>query len=85
LETLIDQRATALVRQIDDTAQQPHGGSGRGQIAVQFFEKRRKKSYYFSFTKADEEVCWEQWTLDVTLAKPKNESGANLDTENGDF
>lgn len=73
LETLIDQRATTLVRQLDDLAQQPQGGSGRGQLAVQFFEKRRKKTYFFG--KADEEVCWEQWTLDVTLAKPRTESG----------
>lgn len=87
LETLIDQRATALVRQIDSSAQQVpfstsatsaysnigNGTGGKGQVAVQFFEKRRKKSY-FTFTKADEEVCWEQWTLDVTMARPKSDS-----------
>jgi hypothetical protein len=25
--------------------------------------------------KGEEEVCWEQWTLDVTLATPRTESG----------
>lgn len=41
-------------------------------MAVQFFERRRQKAW---FTKAEEEVCWEQWTLDVTLATPRTESG----------
>lgn len=40
---------------------------------VQFLEKRRRKGYFFQ--KGDEEVCWEQWTIDVTLAKPRTESG----------
>jgi autophagy-related protein 101 len=50
--------------------------SGRGQIVVSFFEKKRKKTYFFG--KADENVCWEAWTLDVTCATPKTESGMCL-------
>lgn len=69
LETLIDQRTMALVRAIDGTHQQ----RGRGQLVVQFFEKKRRKTYFFG--KADEDVCWEQWTLDVTLATPRTEAG----------
>jgi hypothetical protein len=69
LETLIDQRTAALVRAIESTHQQ----RGRGQLAVQFFEKKRRKTYFFG--KADEEICWEQWTLDVTLATPRTETG----------
>lgn len=46
----------------------------RGQIAVRFFEKRRRKAW---FTKGEEEVCWEQWTLNVTLATPRTESGTS--------
>lgn len=72
LETLIDQRTAALVRAIESTHQQ----RGRGQLVVQFFEKKRKKTYFFG--KADEEVCWEQWTLDVTLATPRTDSGTLL-------
>ncbi|KAF2750461.1 DUF1649-domain-containing protein [Sporormia fimetaria CBS 119925] len=67
LETLIDQRTAALVRAIESTQQ-----SRRGQLAVQFFEKKRRKAYFFG--KSDEEVCWEQWTLDVTIASPRTES-----------
>lgn len=73
LETLIDQRTAALVRQLDTSSDLGSRGSGvRGQIAVQFFEKKRRKAW---FTKGEEEVCWEQWTLDVTLATPRTDSG----------
>ena len=71
LDTLIDQRTTALIRQLDTTSNR-HSNSGRGQVVVQFFEKKRRKAW---FAKAEEEVCWEQWTLDVTLATPRTESG----------
>jgi autophagy-related protein 101 len=47
----------------------------RGLVSVQFFEKKRRKAW---FTKAEEEVCWEQWTLDVTLATPRTESGMDI-------
>ncbi|KAF2657440.1 DUF1649-domain-containing protein [Lophiostoma macrostomum CBS 122681] len=65
LETLIDNRTAALVWAIESTHR-------RGQLAVQFFEKKRRKTYFFG--KADEEICWEQWTLDVTLAMPRTET-----------
>lgn len=68
LETLIEQKTHALRRAIDST----HQPRGRGQISIQFFEKKRRKTYFFG--KTEEEVCWEQWTLDVTLAHPRTES-----------
>ncbi|RDW89346.1 hypothetical protein BP6252_01378 [Coleophoma cylindrospora] len=72
LETLIDQRTAALVRQLDTSSDMGARNTGvRGLMAVQFFEKKRRKAW---FTKAEEEVCWEQWTLDVTLATPRTES-----------
>jgi autophagy-related protein 101 len=84
LETMIDSRAAALARKLDAERTQPaHGqhspgivggnGSGRGQVVVQFFEKRRRKAWYN--VRADEEVCWESWTVKVTVAEPKTESG----------
>jgi autophagy-related protein 101 len=81
---LIDQRTAALVRQLDTSSDMGARSTGvRGQIAVQFFEKRRRKAW---FTKGEEEVCWEQWTLDVTLATPRTESGkrARTDLHNND-
>lgn len=44
----------------------------RGQISVQFFEKRRRKAW---LSRGDEEVCWECWTVKVTVAEPRTESG----------
>lgn len=89
LETLIDSRVSALVRQhlssssaggVGTTAYDSGGGSGvRGRIAVEFYEKRRRRSSGIWFSglagKAEEEVCWEVWTLDVTIATPRTESG----------
>ncbi|KAI9706821.1 MAG: hypothetical protein M1820_004792 [Bogoriella megaspora] len=81
LETLIDQRATALMRQMDN-AGGSYGGRGeggeggsRGQLAVRFFEKKRRKTY-FSFGKADDDICWEQWILNVSLTRAKDEMAA---------
>ena len=77
METLIDTRVGQLVRQLSsDTSPQ---GSVRGQLAVQFFEKKRKKGGglgWFSGGKAEEEICWEIWRLEVTLATPKTELGS---------
>ncbi|GAB0131953.1 hypothetical protein EsDP_00000405 [Epichloe bromicola] len=76
LETMIDQRASALERQLD--AERSSGGrdassngGGRGQVAIRFFEKRRRKTW---LSRGDEEVCWESWTLKVTVAEPRTES-----------
>ncbi|KFZ08913.1 hypothetical protein V501_05780 [Pseudogymnoascus sp. VKM F-4519 (FW-2642)] len=82
LETLIEQKTSSLIRQLDTTSDLGSRSSGvRGQIAVQFFEKRRRKAW---FTKGEEEVCWEQWTLDVTLAIPRTESGEASKGSEGD-
>lgn len=77
LETMIEQRASALERQLDaeraSSSSNASGASGaRGQIAVQFFEKRRRKAW---LSRGEEEVCWECWTVKVTVAEPRTESG----------
>ncbi|KAJ4141080.1 hypothetical protein NW768_000287 [Fusarium equiseti] len=84
LETMIEQRVAALERQID--TQRSSGGSsnaaggsatgGREQLVVQFFEKRRRKAW---LSRGDEEVCWECWTIKVTVAEPRTESGTTQD------
>lgn len=50
---------------------------GRGNISVQFFEKKRRKAWYMraAYGGGDEEVCWESWTVKVTVAEPRTESG----------
>ncbi|EAA33483.2 hypothetical protein GE21DRAFT_4147 [Neurospora crassa] len=88
IETLIDQRVATLVRQLEvdrnqsSSSQHPYGGGGpgysgggggRGQITVQFFEKKRRKTWY-GMGRGDDEVCWENWTVKVTVAEPRTES-----------
>ncbi|KAL6403763.1 hypothetical protein AUP68_13134 [Ilyonectria robusta] len=81
---MIEQRATALESQLDAQRSSSSGnanatsnggapGGGRGQLVVQFFEKRRRKAW---LSRGDEEVCWECWTIKVTVAEPRTESGA---------
>ncbi|KAK0622936.1 autophagy-related protein [Immersiella caudata] len=79
IETLIEQRVTTLVRQLEAERSQPHhpqhqslgsgNGSGRGQVTVQFFDKKRPKSWF----RGNDEVCWESWIIKVTVADPKTE------------
>jgi len=75
LETLINTRTTALIRQLSSTTSP--NSSVRGQIAVQFFEKKRRRGGlgWFGGGKAEEEVCWEVWMLEITLATPRTEAG----------
>ncbi|CAI7656866.1 hypothetical protein N7533_004105 [Penicillium manginii] len=83
LETLIESRVEALVRQHLSSAvsaqdRKAGGGGGvRGRIAVEFYEKKRRRSGMWFGGLAgngEEEVCWEIWTLDVTIATPRTES-----------
>lgn len=75
LETLIDTRVGQLIRQLSSTSSPK--SSARGSLVVQFFEKKRRKGgglgWFTGGTKIDEEVCWESWCLEVTLATPKTE------------
>lgn len=77
LETLIDTRVGQLIRQLSSTSSGK--GSVRGQLAVQFFEKRRRKGgglgWFTGAGRSEEEVCWEIWTLEVTIATPRTEAG----------
>ena len=54
-----------------------NNGRGRGHITVSFFEKRRRKAWYMraAYGGGDEEVCWESWTVRVTVAEPKTDAG----------
>ncbi|PKY05422.1 DUF1649 domain protein [Aspergillus campestris IBT 28561] len=87
LETLIDSRISTLVRQHATSAASTHDGAGaggggsgggvRGRMAVEFYEKKRRRSgLWFGGLagKGEEEVCWEVWNLDVTIATPRTES-----------
>lgn len=73
LEELIDQRTNLLIKSIE-TSVSIGSKTHRGQIAVEFYERRPKKAW---FSKAEEKVCWEQWLLSVTLVNPRTDSGTS--------
>lgn len=74
-ETLIDARTTTLIHQLT-SSNTPNGGV-RGQIAVQFFDRKRRKSGWLTGIgrATEEEVLWEEWLVEVTIARPKTEGG----------
>jgi len=77
LETLIDSRVNALILQHLSLASNSPNGGVRGRIAVKFFEKKRRKGglWFGGLSgKGEEEICWEIWTVDVTIATPRTES-----------
>ncbi|KAI0115910.1 hypothetical protein GGR51DRAFT_555786 [Nemania sp. FL0031] len=51
-----------------------NSNGGRGNISIQFFEKKRRKAWFMGVGGGDEEVCWESWTVKVTVAEPRTES-----------
>ncbi|KAJ6130253.1 hypothetical protein N7512_003033 [Penicillium capsulatum] len=81
LETLIDSRVSALTHQHLSSAGTQDGkvggGGVRGRIAVEFYEKKRRRPHMWFgglAGKGEEEVCWEIWNLDVTIATPRTDS-----------
>ena len=79
IEDLIEQRANAFVRQLDSASTQPspqyQPKAGRGQLVLQFLEKKRKKGWFVA--KADEETVWENWILEVSLTSARSEPEAS--------
>ncbi|KAK8114793.1 autophagy-related protein [Apiospora kogelbergensis] len=79
LDTMIAKRTSELHREVVINNSHHHssnnnsGGGGRGTISVQFLEKKRRKTWYMR-PSGDEEVCWERWTVKVTVAEPKTET-----------
>ena len=47
---------------------------------MQFFEKKRRRGAlgWFGGGKAEEEVCWEVWMLEITLATPRTDAGMHF-------
>lgn len=46
-------------------------------FTVQFFERRTtaKRINIWFAPKAEQEVCWEQWVINVTLVNPRTDAG----------
>ncbi|RMZ91974.1 hypothetical protein DV736_g771, partial [Chaetothyriales sp. CBS 134916] len=79
----IDAHTAALVSQLTSPSpgNVPPGGS-RGEIVVRFFDRKRRKSAYTGGWlgrlggggQTEEEVCWEEWCLQVVVARPRSEA-----------
>jgi autophagy-related protein 101 len=84
ISAAIDLHTAALVSQLTSPspANVPPGGS-RGEIVVQFYDRKRRKMGYTGGWlgrlggggQTEEEVCWEEWTLQVVVARPRSEAG----------
>ena len=84
ISAAIDSHTAALVSQLTSPSpgNVPPGGS-RGEIVVQFFDRKRRKTGYTGGWlgrlggggQTDEEVCWEEWCLQVVVARPRSEAG----------
>ncbi|RMZ83594.1 hypothetical protein DV738_g942, partial [Chaetothyriales sp. CBS 135597] len=83
ISAAIDSHTAALVSQLTSPSpgNVPPGGS-RGEIVVRFFDRKRRKSGYTAGWlgrlggggQTDEEVCWEEWCLQVVVARPRSEA-----------
>lgn len=78
IEALIERQTNTFIRQLDSasTQQSPQyqPKAGRGQLVVQFLEKKRKKGWFVA--KADEEQVWENWSVEVALTTARSEPEA---------
>lgn len=79
ISAAIDSHAAALVSQLTSPGS---GAPSRGEIVVQLFDRKRRKAGITSgwlgrlggAAQTDEEVCWEQWIVQVVVARPKTET-----------
>ncbi|CAO3668919.1 unnamed protein product [Rhizopus stolonifer] len=60
VENLIEEKITEFLQNTNSTRIK------QGKLAVLFYEKRLKKNW-LSFSKGEELVCWEQWSITVHL------------------
>lgn len=80
ISAAIDSHAAALVSQLTSPSS---GAPSRGEIVVQLFDRKRRKTGLTSgwlgrlggATQTEDEVCWEEWVVQVVVARPRTETG----------
>ncbi|KAI0826313.1 hypothetical protein BC629DRAFT_1690476 [Irpex lacteus] len=72
INQLVDSRVDAFWKAMEG------GIHRRGQISVTFSEKRPRKTWFIS---AEEEVPWEQWTINAEIRQPATGDRQAFDTE----
>ncbi|KAI9487177.1 MAG: hypothetical protein EXX96DRAFT_552110 [Benjaminiella poitrasii] len=58
VDTLIEEKIAEFLHNTNQLKQ--------GKLAVLFYEKRLKKNW-FQFSKSEEFICWEQWTITLNM------------------
>ena len=84
ISTAIDTAVANLVSQLTaPTSSSPGSAGSRAEIGVQFLDRKRRKigitggwlGRLGGGGQTEEEVCWEEWTIEVVVARPRSEAG----------
>lgn len=68
LEAIVDERASDFARALRTSSSVSNTTPGQDKaLVIQFYEKKVRKAW---FSRAEEEVCWESWTLTLVLIPP---------------
>lgn len=83
ISAAIDAHAAALVSQLTSSSSNAGTNGSRGEIVVQLFDRKRRKTGITGgwlgrlggTHQTEEEVCWEEWVVQVVVARPRTEAG----------
>ena len=93
IDSLIESRTQSLIHQLTSSSTH-NGGGARGELAVQFFDRKRRKPVVTTGgwlgrlgggaggtgIGVEEEVCWEEWVVEVVIARPRTDAGTSFVT-----
>ncbi|KIX93679.1 uncharacterized protein Z520_10585 [Fonsecaea multimorphosa CBS 102226] len=86
ISTAIDSHADLLISQLTPqfsaTSPSAAAGGSRGEIVVRFYDRKRRKTGITTGWlgrlggggQTEEEVCWEEWCVQVIVARPRSEA-----------
>ena len=85
ISAAIDSHTALLVSQLTpQSSTGPAAGGSRGEVVVRFFDRKRRKTGITTGWlgrlgggggQTEEEVCWEEWCVQVVVARPRSEAG----------
>ncbi|KAJ9502141.1 hypothetical protein LTR99_000985 [Exophiala xenobiotica] len=84
ISAAIDSHTALLVSQLTpQSSAGPAAGGSRGEVVVRFFDRKRRKTGITTGWlgrlgggggQTEEEVCWEEWCVQVVVARPRSEA-----------
>ncbi len=89
ISTAIDSHANLLISQLtpqsstSPASPSAAAGGSRGEIVVRFYDRKRRKAGITTGWlgrlggggQTEEEICWEEWCVQVIVARPRSEAG----------